>query len=366
MKKSRLIACAAVASTLAGAALFNGAPSFASGVSTKASSSITSNVGAARPEPQGRAHFVAAVNTGSGAAVSTLNSNTPGVLAADGGATVGAVSGSSFVVKGAAGAGKISTSAVGGFSLSSGDSSVGTLTIKPVGVDATATKGQVVAGDAVVYADTDKAADTVVRPMATGIETFTQLRGRSAPESYSWTVDLPGNQKLLRQPDGGINVVNGAGSTVASVLPAWAKDADNVSVPVSFSVSGSTLTMTVKHHARNFSYPIIADPLWYWHYSRCYTAAQTNWEIRTFGHLAAGAASGSAVSAAIAFGFPASAPVTAVLAAVMGVGSGAYWMIANEFAYRLSQSPRLGTCVNLGVARTSWWAPYPYFAISHR
>jgi hypothetical protein len=366
MKTTRLIACAAVAATFAGTALFNGAPTFASDVSTTARSSITSGVGAARPEPQQRAHFVAAVNTGSGAAVSTLNSNTPGVLAADGGSTVGAVSGSSFAVKGAAGAAAISTSAAGGFSLSSGDSSVGTLSIKPVGVDTTATKGQVVAGDAVVYADTDKAADTVVRPTATGIETFTQLRGRSAPESYSWTVDLPGNQKLLRQPDGGINVVNGAGSTVASVLPPWAKDADNKAVPVSFSVSGSTLTMTVAHHTGNFAYPIIADPLWYWHYTRCYTAAQTNWEIRTFGHMAALAAAGGTVSAAIALGFTPSAPITGTIAAVLGVGSAAYWMIANEFAYALSQSPRLGTCLNVGVARTAWWAPYRYFAISHR
>jgi hypothetical protein len=84
----------------------------------------------------------------------------------------------------------------------------GTLALTAVGVDATATAGAVINGDAVVYANTDQAADTVVRPIATGVETFTGIRDDSAPEDYSWKVDLEGDQQLRETSAGVVEVVD--------------------------------------------------------------------------------------------------------------------------------------------------------------
>lgn len=56
----------------------------------------------------------------------------------------------------------------------------------------------VVHGDSVLYANSAPATDTVVRPTAGGIESFTQLRGPSAPDSFSYRISLPGQDIQLK------------------------------------------------------------------------------------------------------------------------------------------------------------------------
>jgi hypothetical protein len=64
----------------------------------------------------------------------------------------------------------------------------------------------------------------------------------------------------------------GNGYTVIGVIaPPWAKDANGTPVPVSYSTSGSEITMTVQHQEGNYAYPIEADPWvyagWGWWYN---------------------------------------------------------------------------------------------------
>lgn len=80
--------------------------------------------------------------------------------------------------------------------------SSGALTIEPHAVSAAASDGKAVSdGAAVVYANTGEDSDTSVVPTETGVETFTNIRGEDASETYSVKVDLPGDEEV-RQIDG--------------------------------------------------------------------------------------------------------------------------------------------------------------------
>lgn len=100
-----------------------------------------------------------------------------------------------------------------GFSLGSGASSV---TVKPVGVDGAAGNATLVGGgDAALFPNTAPSADTLLRPTADGIESFTQIRDQAAPEAFSWKVQLGPDQKLEILASGGVAIV-AAGSDRAS------------------------------------------------------------------------------------------------------------------------------------------------------
>ena len=165
-----------------------------------------------------------------------------------------------FVVTGVPGRSAIERDPDNGFSLAT---TAGRLDIVPsdVSFDASAPV-RVAGGDAVLVANTATDADTLTRPAGGGIETFTQIRSADAPEDYSWTVALPGQESLRSRPDGGAEVVGANGAIIATVDTPWAKDATGRPVPTTLSVSGDTITMHVAHAGDNFTYPIVADPWW--------------------------------------------------------------------------------------------------------
>jgi len=66
----------------------------------------------------------------------------------------------------------------------------------------------VVHGEAVAYANTATEADTIARPTAEGVETFTSLRSEEAPESFSWKLDLNGDEELRETSDGGVEIID--------------------------------------------------------------------------------------------------------------------------------------------------------------
>jgi hypothetical protein len=80
--------------------------------------------------------------------------------------------------------------------------------VTPTDTSEDANKGEVVNGDAVVYANTGEDSDTVVRPTSKGVETYTAIRSDDAAEDYSWEVNLEGDQELRKTDDGGIQVVD--------------------------------------------------------------------------------------------------------------------------------------------------------------
>ena len=168
--------------------------------------------------------------------------------------------GSQFAVAGMPGRAAIARDPSEGFSLAT---TAGRLNVTPDDVDYDATPPLVVAGgDAVISANTGAASDTLLRPESGGIETFTQIRGAEAPEEYSWTIELPGQEGLRLTPNGGAEVVGSGGRVAATVDPPWAKDAVGASVKTWLTVSDDVLTLHVNHLVVGVAYPVVADPFW--------------------------------------------------------------------------------------------------------
>jgi hypothetical protein len=166
-----------------------------------------------------------------------------------------------FTVAGTVGRAVIARDPSEGFSLAT---TVGRLEVVPRDVDFDASAPLLVAGgDAVISANTGEQSDTLVRPDSGGIETFTQIRGPEAPEEYSWTVELPGQEALRLTAAGGAEVIAAGGRVVASVDAPWARDAAGVAVTTWLTVSDDTLTLHVTHLVEGVSYPVVADPHWF-------------------------------------------------------------------------------------------------------
>jgi hypothetical protein len=104
-----------------------------------------------------------------------------------------------------------------------------------------------------VAADTDLA----VAPTPTGVETLTTVRSPDAPRTQTYHLDLPSGANLV-EADLGAEVVQ-AGQTILRVLPASAIDATGSKVPVSMTVSGDDLVLTVSPQVGT-AYPVLVDP----------------------------------------------------------------------------------------------------------
>lgn len=108
-----------------------------------------------------------------------------------------------------------------------------------------------------------------MRPTATGLETFTQIRDASSPEDFSWKIEGPDDQELKLRDDGAVGVVSpsaGAGDddptdgVVATISAPTAVDANGTPVRASLNVDGDSVTMHVEHKEANVEYPVVADP----------------------------------------------------------------------------------------------------------
>jgi RHS repeat-associated protein len=116
-------------------------------------------------------------------------------------------------------------------------------------------------GASVLYSNTEADSDTVVKPMTAGFEADTMLRSVESPQQLSFRLGLPAGASLSQSSNGSGPVrVLDEGAVLALVLPPSARDAAGTAVPVSMSVSGDTLTLTVDHRARSYEYPIEVDP----------------------------------------------------------------------------------------------------------
>ncbi len=91
---------------------------------------------------------------------------------------------------------------------------IGEISLKPIGTTASSTVTPlIVNGAAAVYAGTQTATDTIVRPEPLGADAMLQLRSSGAPTSFSWQVALGAGQKLQLLPNGSVAVTeSGAGS----------------------------------------------------------------------------------------------------------------------------------------------------------
>jgi sugar lactone lactonase YvrE len=110
------------------------------------------------------------------------------------------------------------------------------------------------------FPSTDADTDTILAPITGGVEAFEQLRSPESPETFRYSLSIPAGAEL--KPSGGeAEVVDGSGHTIAVIPPPSAVDAQGVEVPVSLSVDGDSLVVSIPHNSPNLTYPLLLDPI---------------------------------------------------------------------------------------------------------
>jgi sugar lactone lactonase YvrE len=124
--------------------------------------------------------------------------------------------------------------------------------------------------DSAFYPSVQKDTDLLVTPNPTGVEILTELRTAQAPRTETQTLSLEEGASLKSTDEGGAEAeVNGR--TVLKVEPPTAIDAAGNDVPVTLSVSGDAIELTVSPSV-DAAYPILVDPIyqnynWAWEHN---------------------------------------------------------------------------------------------------
>src|SRR5579864_4970297 len=101
--------------------------------------------------------------------------------------------------------------------------------------------------------------DIAMKPSTLGFSAETFLRSERSPETLYFRVGMPQGASLVQEREaGGVGVVE-QGRTIADIFPPSATDAAGSVVPVSMSVSGDTLMLSVARDADE-EYPVDVDP----------------------------------------------------------------------------------------------------------
>ncbi len=137
------------------------------------------------------------------------------------------------------------------------------VSLTPVDASGSALGGSegVVDGVSVIYGNTQTDADTAIKPTTLGFEADTLLRSVESPQQISFRVGVPEGASLVAAPNGsGAVRVMDEGQAIASIRPPSAVDAAGARVPVSVTVSGDTLVLSVEDPPGEYQYPIEVDP----------------------------------------------------------------------------------------------------------
>lgn len=153
-----------------------------------------------------------------------------------------------------------------------------------VPVTSAGSSGAMNLGGGALFARTQLDTDYLVKPMPFGVEAFWQLRSPRSPESLDMKLSLPPGASLRGSDTlaGAVEVVQGDSPRV-TVMPPSARDADGYPVPVSMSVQGDILTVSVEHRSTTARYPILVDP----YYARhgVYNQTDQNTPFNGWGHF---------------------------------------------------------------------------------
>jgi hypothetical protein len=135
--------------------------------------------------------------------------------------------------------------------------------IAPLGTSPAASDAEITDGSAAVVSNSSAGTDTILRPAFDGVMTFKAIREASAPEAYSWVVNI-GPEQTLKLIDPQHAAIYWDDGTQGFLITAQsAHGADGEAVPTSLSVSeGNVITQTVHHRNSGFVYPVVAGVGW--------------------------------------------------------------------------------------------------------
>lgn len=88
---------------------------------------------------------------------------------------------------------------------------------------------------------------------------MTMLQDGDAPTDYAFTLSLPSGGSIASDGADGYDILDASGVTTLHIAAPWARDANDVALPVSYSLDGTTLTMHIDTSGAAF--PVVADPL---------------------------------------------------------------------------------------------------------
>lgn len=99
----------------------------------------------------------------------------------------------------------------------------------------------------------------LAKPSVGGFELYSVLFSKNSPEHLYYKVGLPEGAALV-QADGGDVRVMREGVPIAVIPRPSARDAEGTFVPVSMSVTGETIELSVPRAEGQFRYPLLVDP----------------------------------------------------------------------------------------------------------
>ncbi|HSS31992.1 MAG TPA: 6-bladed beta-propeller [Solirubrobacterales bacterium] len=139
--------------------------------------------------------------------------------------------------------------------------------VTPIDTKGGATVPYLVEDTSVLSGNTSEGVDSAIRPLTDGGMVWNAIRDGSAPEQYSWRVELGNNQELHLVDEHHAEVYYNDSTPALSITAQPAHDAVGSTVPTSLSVSGEDIvTVTVHHKAGHegqpFVYPIIEGYGW--------------------------------------------------------------------------------------------------------
>jgi sugar lactone lactonase YvrE len=110
------------------------------------------------------------------------------------------------------------------------------------------------------YPETEEQTDTLVSPLANGVEVFEQLRSPQSPEQFRFALNLPQGATLRPSDHNGAEVVSSTGELIGEVPAPSATDAQGLEIPVTLDIEGNSILVEVRHRSREVAYPILLDP----------------------------------------------------------------------------------------------------------
>jgi hypothetical protein len=121
---------------------------------------------------------------------------------------------------------------------------------------------QTASGLSVLAAATESVA-AYVQPTFDGVQILTAIASADAPESYSYTLEVPDGTEFVERGEGSHYLFEAPGGDILGMVSApWATDAAGNPVPTSFEWSGKTLTQLVDLSSPGIAFPVVADPDW--------------------------------------------------------------------------------------------------------
>ena len=135
---------------------------------------------------------------------------------------------------------------------------------------------------AIIYPSGNGAANAVV-PLNDGVQMLTTITSADAPSSFSYQIDIPQDGSVTLNHDGTAVISDAEGKPLITTSAPWAMDADGTAVPTHYEVEGTTLIQVVDHAAGDFSYPIVADPTYWWGGKEWWSASRVNVALASAG-----------------------------------------------------------------------------------